>query len=60
MVILLLVGHLQNSEKHFGSVVNQLPHTTWKNLYGDDIYQQITDSSKRTILITGHRRENLG
>ena len=32
----------------------------WQSVYGDDLYQQITDKSRKLILITGHRRENFG
>ncbi len=32
----------------------------WRRLLGERLYQRITDSRRRFILITGHRRENFG
>jgi UDP-N-acetylglucosamine 2-epimerase (non-hydrolysing) len=38
----------------------QMNHQQWVNLLGDYLYQRITDTSRKLILITGHRRENFG
>jgi UDP-N-acetylglucosamine 2-epimerase (non-hydrolysing) len=32
----------------------------WSELFGDQLYEKITDSERKLILITGHRRENFG
>jgi UDP-N-acetylglucosamine 2-epimerase (non-hydrolysing) len=37
-----------------------LPVSHWQQLLGEKIYQQVTDDSRKFILITGHRRENFG
>jgi UDP-N-acetylglucosamine 2-epimerase (non-hydrolysing) len=34
--------------------------TYWSELFGDQLYKRITDSERKLILITGHRRENFG
>jgi UDP-N-acetylglucosamine 2-epimerase (non-hydrolysing) len=38
----------------------QMDHQQWIDLLGDHLYQRITDTSRKLILITGHRRENFG
>lgn len=40
--------------------VNLVPEQTWQAKFGTMLYQRITDSSRKLILITGHRRENFG
>jgi len=32
----------------------------WKSLFGDQLFERITDKQRKLILITGHRRENFG
>lgn len=40
--------------------VEKYPEDYWRNRFGDRLYKQITDKSRKLILITGHRRENFG
>ncbi|OUS12720.1 UDP-N-acetylglucosamine 2-epimerase [Gammaproteobacteria bacterium 53_120_T64] len=37
-----------------------MPASHWQSVYGDNLYQKITDKNRKLILITGHRRENFG
>jgi UDP-N-acetylglucosamine 2-epimerase (non-hydrolysing) len=37
-----------------------LPSSHWQQLLGDTVYHQVTDSARKFILLTGHRRENFG
>lgn len=32
----------------------------WRKCFGDALYEHITDTNRKMILITGHRRENFG
>ena len=36
------------------------PNDMWKELFGDEVYNRITNKDRKFILITGHRRENFG
>ncbi|MHB8410035.1 MAG: non-hydrolyzing UDP-N-acetylglucosamine 2-epimerase [Acidiferrobacterales bacterium] len=36
------------------------PAEHWRTIFGDHLYRQITDCTRKMILITGHRRENFG
>jgi UDP-N-acetylglucosamine 2-epimerase (non-hydrolysing) len=36
------------------------PASHWRGLLGDQLFDRVTDRSRRLILITGHRRENFG
>ncbi len=36
------------------------PVSHWRELFGDQLFDRITDQTRRLILITGHRRENFG
>ena len=40
--------------------VNLMPDNHWKSHFGDDLFERITASDRKLILITGHRRENFG
>ena len=37
-----------------------MPVSHWQSNFGVDLHTQITDSSRKLVLITGHRRENFG
>jgi len=36
------------------------PKSIWQKLFGDSLFDTITDKKRKLILITGHRRENFG
>lgn len=36
------------------------PELEWKEAFGEQVFQTITDEERKLILITGHRRENFG
>jgi len=36
------------------------PNDRWKELFGNELYNCITNKDRKLILITGHRRENFG
>jgi len=36
------------------------PEKQWREHFGEEVYDQIVDKKLKTILITGHRRENFG
>ena len=40
--------------------VETYPETHWRRRFGDALYDRITDTGRKMILITGHRRENFG
>lgn len=40
--------------------VNQYPANQWQEKYGKVLFDRITDTKRKFILITGHRRENFG
>lgn len=40
--------------------VADYPESQWRELLGDQLFERVTDSSRKLILITGHRRENFG
>jgi UDP-N-acetylglucosamine 2-epimerase (non-hydrolysing) len=40
--------------------VTSIPTSEWQEKFGQPLYQAITDSQRKLILITGHRRENFG
>ena len=40
--------------------VETYPESHWRRLFGDVLYERITNAGRRMILITGHRRENFG
>lgn len=40
--------------------VTKYPASHWHELLGGDLFERITDRSRKLILITGHRRENFG
>ena len=40
--------------------VTSRPTSEWQEKFGQLLYQAITDSQRKLILITGHRRENFG
>ncbi len=40
--------------------VMEYPEETWVDRFGADLYDRITSSGRKLILITGHRRENFG
>ena len=40
--------------------VNRLPDSYWIKQFGEGLYKTITDTKRKLILITGHRRENFG
>ena len=40
--------------------VTSRPTSEWQEKFGQPLYQAITDSQRKLILITGHRRENFG
>ena len=37
-----------------------MPSSHWQSVFDNEIYQSITESSRKLVLITGHRRENFG
>lgn len=37
-----------------------MPASHWQQVFGQELYQEITHPQKKLILITGHRRENFG
>lgn len=40
--------------------VAALPKENWTTILGEALFNKITDSARKMILITGHRRENFG
>ena len=40
--------------------VDQYSYDYWRSIFGDQLYECVTDRSRKMILITGHRRENFG
>jgi len=40
--------------------VDELPEAIWIKNFGSDVFDRVTDSNRKLILITGHRRENFG
>jgi len=40
--------------------VASYPGSVWRERLGDELYSRILDVKQKTILITGHRRENFG
>jgi len=40
--------------------VETYPANCWERCFGDILHKRITDTSRKLILITGHRRENFG
>lgn len=42
------------------SKLNGFSKETWVNLFGQELYERIVNNERRTILVTGHRRENFG
>lgn len=37
-----------------------MPSSHWQSVFGHELYQEITNTRRRLVLITGHRRENFG
>ena len=37
-----------------------MPSSHWQSIFGPELYQEITNTHRRLVLITGHRRENFG
>ena len=37
-----------------------MPASHWQSIFGPELYQEITSTHRRLVLITGHRRENFG
>jgi len=40
--------------------VNVYPESQWREHFGDEVYDRISNQDQKFILITGHRRENFG
>lgn len=40
--------------------VMSYPDSEWKELFGDSLFNTISDKERKLVLITGHRRENFG
>lgn len=36
------------------------PASRWQTVFGSDVYQRLTDDKRKLIVVTGHRRENIG